>query len=289
MAQIEGIAQRGRYAMSVRGRILLCLYAILGTWVACAFDGRSSFQQFPVEAAGYRLVFEDNFNSFDLSPDGKGVHTWYEGLWFRHDLAPLENIEHSQDGLSLVWRRGQKIPETSITTLSHDLRNCHAWRYGYFEARMRWEPLPGAWPALWLIPVQDADGRAVDGGLRESGEIDIFEGQGDRPRDFYATIHRWVNGKDVQNNGTSNRELIPLLSGYADWHTYGLLWTPEKITWFFDGRPIHSEASYPIFSRQDYYLVLSEQLGQQWQYGKIDGSNERELRLDVQWVRVWQK
>ena len=31
-------------------------------------------------ASGYRLVFSDDFDTLDLSPDGNGVHKWCEGV-----------------------------------------------------------------------------------------------------------------------------------------------------------------------------------------------------------------
>jgi hypothetical protein len=67
------------------------------------------------------------------------------------------------------------------------------------------------------------------------------------------------------------------------------LWKPEAITWFLDNRPIHSEPAYPIFSQQDYYLVLSEQMGADWKIGNSDGVTARDMNMDVQWVRVWQQ
>ena len=131
----------------------------------------------PPAASGYHLAFNEDFDHLDLSPDGAGTHTWYEGVWFDPKHAPLSNMSASASALTLAWRRNQEAPDTSITTLSRDLRHSQAWRYGYFEARMKWDLTPGAWPALWLIPVPDAKGKATYQDTEESGEIDIFEGR----------------------------------------------------------------------------------------------------------------
>jgi beta-glucanase (GH16 family) len=242
----------------------------------------------PAQAAGYSLVFEDNFRPLDLSFDGRGDHKWYNGVWFRHQLPPNSNIETTNGYLSIHWRREQGIPETSITTLSHDLHHFRAWRYGYFEAQMKWKPVRGSWPAFWLIPVQDAQRTNTYGGTRESGEVDIFEGQGERTHDYYATIHDWVNGKDAHNNGSNSRLTLPLQTDYGQWHTYGLLWTPGRVTWYFDDLPVLSESTYHVFDMQDYYLALTEQVGPNWKYGSTDGVDESDMSLDVRWVRVWQ-
>jgi beta-glucanase (GH16 family) len=241
----------------------------------------------PRQATGYQLDFYDEFDTLDISPDGLGKHTWYEGVWFNHQHAPLSNISVSLSALKLEWHRDQNTPDTSITTLSHDKRRFHAWRYGYFEARMKWDVVTGAWPALWLIPVEDATGGATYNGVKQSGEIDIFEGQGDHPHDFYGTIHVWVNLKD--NASKENRFRLPASVNFSDYHTYGLLWTPGKVTWYFDDQALHSETTPAVFDKQKYFLVLSMQEGVNWKSGVLSGVNWDKIALYVDWVRVWRK
>ena len=93
----------------------------------------------PPPAAGYRLVFNDEFDSLDLSPDASGNHTWYANVWFNHKPRPIQNISVSDGILHLKWTRGQKSDDTSIESASPDGRYFHAWRYAYFEARMKWD------------------------------------------------------------------------------------------------------------------------------------------------------
>lgn len=241
----------------------------------------------PSQAAGYSLAFHDEFDSLDLSPDGLGDHTWYEGVWFNHKHAPLSNISVSSSILSLAWRRGQQSPDTSITTLSRDKRYSHTWRYGYFEARMRWDVVNGAWPAFWLIPLQDATGQAVYGGAKETGEIDVFEGQGDHPRTFYGTVHDWLNQHDTANK--NNAFALPSGTDLSQFHTYGLLWTPGKVSWYLDDQLLHSESAPPIMDKQDFFVVIGMQEGANWKYGNLSGVSSSVMTMGVDWIRVWQK
>lgn len=243
-------------------------------------------RELPPDCRGYRLVFEDRFHPLDLSPDGRGDHAWYNGVWFRRRRPPNSAIETSLGFLSLHWNAGWGVPETSIVSYSRESRRANAWRYGYFEARMKWKPVTGSWPAFWLIPVEDAKGAPA--GRRESGEIDVFEGEGSDPRAYYGTIHDWVDGKDVRSTQADNRIALAPATDLSRWHTYGLLWTPGRVAWFLDGRAVHGEHAYPVFDRQTYYLVLTEQVGDDWTYGSLRNVAERDLRLDVKWVRVWQ-
>jgi Glycosyl hydrolases family 16 len=241
----------------------------------------------PPQAAGYKLVFSDDFDHLHVSPSGKGRYTWYEGVWFNKQHAPLRNISAADTILSLKWVRGQEASDTSITTASRDMRHARSWRYGYFEARMRWNPVPGAWPAFWLIPVQDATGKNIYNGTKETGEIDIFEGLGNHPHTFYGTIHDWVNGRD--NQSSPNHFELPHEVNFSEFHTYGLLWTPGQVTWYLDNRPLHSAKTAAVFDKQDFYIVLGMQEGVDWEYGKLSSVSAQEMVLQVDWVRVWQK
>jgi beta-glucanase (GH16 family) len=241
----------------------------------------------PPAAPSYHLVFTEEFREFDLSPDGAGSHVWYEGVWFNPKHAPLANISASSSGLTLIWRRGQEAPDTSVTTLSHDLRHSRAWRYGYFEAHMKWDAVTGAWPAVWLIPVPDAKGKATWKDTDESGELDIFEGQGSQPHTFFGTAHDWIS---LHDNPTKDNS-FPLAQtvDFGQYHTYGLLWTPGKVTWYFDNRPLHSEPLPPIFDHQDYLVVISMQEGADWKPNNLAGVDAARMSLSVDWLHIWQK
>lgn len=233
-------------------------------------------------------MFSDEFNTLDLGTEEDGSsqnpHTWYEGVWFSKQHTPRSRFLVENSYLSLLWKRGQSLPESTISTFARNNPHYHAWRYGYFEARLRWRPEAGAWPAVWLIPVQAAQSAAP----QESGEIDIFEGQGTEPHTFFGTIHRWKGSQQLESNSAHNHFPLPAQTNFSEFHTYGLLWVPGKVTWYFDGVPLHSEATYDVFDRQDYFLVVGMQEGSDWKSGNLSGVTAQSLALTVDWIRVWQ-
>jgi hypothetical protein len=235
----------------------------------------------PPQAAGYHLAFSDEFDSLDLSPSGTGNHTWYNTIWYE-PVAPFANISAHSSILHLSWTRGQSPADTSITTDARDGSSFKAWRYGYFEARMRWDVALGAWPAFWLVPRQDRS-------APETGEIDIFEGQGDTPHTYYGTLHDWRGQTDVWNTNGANAYQTPSTVDFSQFHTYGVLWTPGKVVWYLDEKPILQSPTTPIFDSQDFYLILGAQEGQNWQAGDLSGVTANRMGLDVDWVRVWQR
>jgi hypothetical protein len=240
----------------------------------------------PSQAAHYSLVFYDDFTNLNLSPDRLGQYAWFKDLWWETPPDPF-SASVASSVLDLTWHKGQTPAETSVSSCSADGLHCRAFRYGYFEARMKWDVSTGAWPAFWMTPVE------AIWGASESGELDIFEGQGD-PADahtFFGTIHDWViiNGipVDVASNNGHNTYRMPAVD-FSQWHTYGVLWIPGRVTWYFDNNPILTAVTYPIFDEQEYYLVFGAQEGVNWTGGNLTGVTATSLSLHVDWVKVWQ-
>lgn len=248
----------------------------------------ASAQTTPPQMTGYHKVFEEDFRHFDLSPDGGGMHNWYEGIWYSRQHAPMSNIYRTQDGLHLSWTADQPSYDTSISTMGHNGNQLHAWRYGYFEVRMKWNPVRGAWPALWLIPAQT--GHQV-----ESGELDIFEGDADNPHTYFGTIHHWHETPDhsrmerVESNAGRNKYSLAPWFDYSQYHTYALMWEPTQITWFLDGKILHAEPAFPVFAQTQDCLILGMQAGAEWKEGNVDRTQTPRLDMDIAWVRVWQR
>jgi len=231
----------------------------------------------PSQAAGYSLVFYDDFVNLNLSPDSTGQYAWYAGIWWEPSLTPF-SASISSSALDLTWNRGQNPPDTTVSSCSSDGNRCRAFRYGYIEARMKWDVTTGAWPAFWMVPVESM------WGATETGELDIFEGQGDpaNSRMFFGTIHDWLNNNgtaiDVANNNGQNYYAMPGVD-FTQWHTYGVLWIAGKVIWYFDDKPVLSAATYPIFDQQE---------GANWSAGNLNGVTANSLNLYVDWVKVWQ-
>ena len=243
----------------------------------------------PFQVIDYSLVFFEGFQNLDLSPDAfTGNYQWYRGLWYESLPSPFNASLLPGGGLDLAWTPGQNPPKTIIATCSQTGLHCRSFRYGYFEARMKWDVVLGSWPTFWLLPVQRI------WGAQEFGELDVFEGQGDvrDSQTFYGTIHDWQinNGipTDANNNRNTNHIKIPGID-FSQWHTYGVLWVPGSVTWYLDDAPVLSYQTFPIFDEQNFYLMLGAQEGVKWTIGNATGVTAPALNLYVKWVRVWQK
>ena len=265
-------------------RVSFSMLLLFVAWVG----SQLAFATRPSECRDYRLVFGDEFDTFDVAARDTATSRecrWYEGVWFSHGHIPFDSFAVRNSELSLMWRRGQQQADSSVSTWSRTSPDRCAWRYGYFEARMKWTPLEGAWPAFWMIPVPPVElSRPF-----EAGEIDVFEGQGQEAHTFFGTIHDWYGSKELASSSSRNRFSLPSNTDMATYHTYGLLWVPGRVTWYFDGVALHSEVAYPVFDKQDYMLVLGMQEGANWNAGDLTDVTAQSLTLTVDWVRVWQK
>ena len=71
-------------------------------------------------------------------------------------------------------------------------------------------------------------------------ELDVFEGQGKKPRGHNGALHRNTSSSfgtaDVYNTNNWTDDVgTDLTSGF---HTYGALWTATTVTWYVDGHEL---------------------------------------------------
>ena len=248
----------------------------------------------PVPAAagppeGMRLVFEDSFARLDLRgpahPDGRWDTKFHFGgrtlatngeleLYVDPEFLGLGLNPFSSDGgpLAITADRtpaglqgklaGQPYVSGLLTT-----EHSFAQTYGYFEIRARLPAGKGLWPAFWLLPLSRA----------WPPEIDIFEVLGDNPRRLYMTVHSTMAktmGFEASVADTS-----------ADFHDYGVLWTKERIAWYFDGRQM-AEAPTPADLHQPMYLLVNLAVGGRWP-GPPDSETRFPATMRVARVRAF--
>jgi Glycosyl hydrolases family 16 len=232
----------------------------------------------PIRGRGYRVVFKDTFRNLRR-------RVWDNREWW--NTPPPPRSQYVRNGiLHLVSRRSQGFQSNiAVTTF----KSQKVFRYGYFEARMKWTKGNGSWPAFRLMSNAWAR-RGADNcslGIR-AAEIDIFEGYGQYPRVFNGAIHRNSGDfvcsppADEFNPNSWQPQGFDLTRRF---HTYAARWTPTRVTWYLDQRRI---MSWPTYDTTDtrMFILLSTQVTAD---PPPDSSTPNELRTKFDWVRVWQK
>jgi hypothetical protein len=245
----------------------------------------------PPPAAGYNLAWEDTFSALNLCTTDIPCN-WYQpgaGLWGGAIIGPITDPYGTYANIN--WVSTQGLPAvTSMSTASPSAEYDGAWTYGYFEIRMAFNPVAGSWPGLWMEPIS-----SIATGTQNGGEIDIFEWQSNLPTTFVGTVHVWQDGTDIAANSGSNYYTVPDGTNFANYNTYGLLWTPTTISWYFNNALMAtwSTTSSPYNSvfggSMAYSLILDQSAGCNWVNWAIKPCSGQvsPLNMQVQWVHVY--
>lgn len=97
-----------------------------------------------------------------------------------------------------------------------------SWRYGRVEVRAMMPKGDFLWPAIWMLPVEEAYGKWAG-----SGEIDIVEYRGNMPHTAISSLHFWDRWPDDRSTSGTYGSEGDLSAGF---HNYALEWTADLQT-----------------------------------------------------------
>jgi beta-glucanase (GH16 family) len=236
----------------------------------------------PAYLPGMSLTFDDEFNSFVSSPTGTQGWMTQGGAYWR-TLSGNNEAEYYSDPsvgvnpfsdangvltitaapgpnpLGLPYNSGIITTETSFN-----------FEYGLIEVSAKLPAGAGLWPAIWLLPSS----------LGWPPEIDIMEMLGSDPTTIYASTH---SGSD------NDSSTLPVYVGDTTqaFHTYGLDWEPNSITWYFDGNAIRTVAT-PSDMHQPMYLLINLAVGGAGSWpGAPTSSSEFPAQMSIDYVRIY--
>jgi beta-glucanase (GH16 family) len=292
------------------------------TVVIVCFAGTATMNAQAGSRAPWRMTWHDEFSGttidttkwgFDLgngftADSGK---TFVSG-WGNDELqcytAARRNSLVSNGRLHIIARAdtvgGCPYTSARLKTRRADGTALFAQRYGRFEFRAKLPTGRGIWPALWMLPQDDAYGTWA-----ASGELDVMEARGQTPSTVLGTLHygsRWP-----QNAFTSADYVLPRGGSIADFHTYAVEWEPGRIRWLVDGVVSQTQTFWWSSSRQDgraglkptqeselnawpapfdqpFYLLINLAVGGRF-LGNPDASTTFPVEMVVDYVRVYER
>src|SRR5690606_10434610 len=176
----------------------------------------------PVRLPQMGQPFIDRFDGPHLDKRWFVSDGWSNGDWMENDWRKSQ-LSLTEEGLRITLA---PAPEGSDKPFSSgELRTLEAFRYGYFEARMRLPRGAGLVSGAFTYAGRE-DGR-------HSNEIDI-EILGRSTNRMETTIHE-------NNRATSKKVSLPFDSADG-FHSYGFDWQPGYVRWYVDGALVHEEA-----------------------------------------------
>jgi beta-glucanase (GH16 family) len=237
----------------------------------------------------WKLVWSDEFDK----PGAPNTAKWsYEKGLVRNQEKQyytekrLENarVEH---GKLIIEARKEKFQNAEYTAASLTTQKHASWKYGRIEVCAKLPAGRGSWPAIWMLPTDI--GKVP---WPRCGEIDIMEHVGFDPSVIHGTLHTEAYNHMKK---TQRATQIKLPTYSKNFHTYTTEWSADKIVMQIDGKtyatynkkPGDKEAEWPF--NKPYYLILNLAIGGGW--GGMKGIDDAAFpqRMEVDFVRVYQK
>ena len=212
---------------------------------------------------GYQLLWSSQFNGTTLNP-----LKWNFGQPWGSNVPPQSdsigepgNVTVSNNTLNLTAQR-QSVNGYNFTTGLVNTSGKLNFTYGYVEAQIQTPYTLGTWPAFWML---------------QNGwppEMDIMEvpqqsynnqtGSSGTAYDYYATYH-YGSASNPQSAGTGM--YYTGVNEATSLNDYGMMWTPNSITFYFNGSAIYSAIytvngnTADIAQSQNMYLLLDLAVG----------------------------
>lgn len=267
--------------------VLLSVFAglaLLGS--ACSHLTRSPRSEAP---KGEGLVlFMDDFNVDGIPDTGKWVLCEKGSPDWNDEMSESYDQAYVKDGrLVLVAEKiGGAYRAGGIET-----KGKFDFTFGKVEVRAKISSHPdGAFPAIWMMPQ-----KSVYGGWPNGGEIDIME-HIKQESFIHQTLHtNYTYTLGIKDPATTKTTV----TDYAEFNTYGVEWTEDRITFFVNGKEtmtypnlrLEDESErrqWPFTKDASFYLIMNMGLGGDrpgsWA-GPIDDSSLPAV-MEVDWIRV---
>jgi len=249
---------------------------------------------FSTELEGYSLVWADEFDgsavdesswTFEL---GDGCERNLCG-WGNNELQYYtdrsENVRVSNGNLILEAREEQ-IENYNYSSTRMVTKNKQDFQFGRIDVRAKLPKGQGIWPAIWMLSTENKFGI-----WPASGEIDIMELIGNRPKEVFSTVHYGLDSWRF----TSLPKFTLEEGDFSDeFHTFTLLWRDDCIRFLVDGIFLEGAitpsttlpTTYPF--NEKFHLILNIAVG-----GNLPGSPDATTvfpqRMEVDYIRVYEE
>jgi beta-glucanase (GH16 family) len=265
-------------------------------------------QTFSPNIASGTLVWSDEFSNstgamaqpdptvwtYDTGNNGFGNNELETYCAWGSATAPCSTSSPSEyvgtDGYLHI--AAQKPSAGVYTSARLKTQGLFSFQYGRFEVRTRVPEAQGFWPAAWLL-----GNNIATINWPACGEMDVME------RVNAAGSPDWNAGSIhgtgfTGGTGLGTNYLFPSGDTAANWHTYGMIWSPGKVQYYMDD-PANIYASFttsslnslpgavwPFDAGQSNFIILNLAIGGGWP-GPPDSNTPFPSEMLVDYVRIY--
>ena len=156
--------------------------------------------------------------------------------------------------------------------------------YGRFEAKMKFPVNDGIWPAFWMLPVNNTYGP-----WPKSGELDIMENIGYRPKTSESCVH-WGDG--IGSKHKYRHGLIDILDGSqlnTQFHVFALEKEEDAVRFFVNDVLFYSRTrdqighNYIWPFNEEFMFIINLAVG----WPRLPDASSLPNMMEIDYVRVW--
>ena len=266
--------------------------------------------ELPEYLEDYSLFWEDEFEGTTLSNNwepmiGDGtnynVYRWgnNEEQYYKSENATVSggnlHIKAKREQTSYYHEGEQRTYEYTSARLRTTGKITTT--YGYIESRIKLPAGTGLWPAFWMLPEDNFQGKWWP----TNGEIDIMEAKGRILNKYGATIHTGTSaGADYYK--FKEYTFLSTEEGITGFHTYGVDWSTEGFTFYIDGKSFFSVTPYQYQNSnglyassptapfdQPFQILLNLAVGGNYDERRSPDKDFKQAEMLVDYVRIYQK
>lgn len=273
----------------------VCLSAVIGTMGLIQAQAQSMMPS-TIDSNCWAPSFSDEFDTLDYWNPETNTGQWKTSyIWDRDTIINEElqyYIDPTEHGISpfsindgILTITAEKTP----TALKQQVKgqeyisgvltseNGFSQKYGRFEAYAKVPSGKGLWSAFWLLPSFDQ----WPAGVAILPEIDVMEYLGNEGNLYHTTLHTNQNGPLESHPYKHKLKADPS----ENFHLYTVIWTPEKVEWYFDEKRVASHDT-PSDYTEPVHFLLNLAVGGTWP-GEPDSRTSFPATYSIDYVRAY--
>ena len=236
-----------------RCSLLLCIGLLAGVLAGPA-SGKSPATR-PME--DWKLCWSDEFDGQEIDKthwtfdQGNGFTVpgtqAYVAGWGNQELEYYTSRPENawvKDGMLHIRAIAEAYHGCKYTSARLTSKGLFSKTYGRFEFRAKLPTGKGLWPAIWLLPADNAYG-----GWAASGEIDVMEARGQEVTKILGTLHYGSAWPGAASSGANYQ--LPDGQTISDFHVYALEWEPGVMRWYVDDKLYSTQRNWWSCSKLD--------------------------------------
>ncbi|WHZ02810.1 glycoside hydrolase family 16 protein [Neobacillus sp. YX16] len=219
---------------------------------------------------GWVLIWQDEFENNCLDSSKWNVEDWAAEKNNELQYYSPKNVK-VEDGVLKLISKKEQFKGKDYTSGAVYTQGKFDFLYGKAEMRAKLPAGQGMFPAFWMMT--DKENTWLP-------EIDIMEMLGHLPDQVWMVSH-WL-GEDGKLKSVSDTFKGPDFT--KDFHTFGIVWTPDSITWFIDDLERFTISK--NIPSESMYLYLNTAVGGNWP-GSPDQATVFPVSFEIDYVRVY--